>query len=148
MNSPEARKYLEAQVRTANKEQLMLMLFDGAIRFSNQAKDALQRSDFETSHHSLNRTQSILLELICSMDKSMDKEIYNNLCGLYKFAYFRLVEASLKREVGLIDEALKVLNSLRETWAIAIEERQKETVEAPLLATGIEDGKTRINVEG
>ena len=122
-----ARQYLENHILTAPKEQLLLMLFDGAIRFSEQAKVRMDEKDIEGSCKLLIKAQRIIMELITSLDQQkIPSDLYHNLMGLYGFVYFRLVNANLKKETGQVDDALKILNHLRETGAQAVEKVRQE----------------------
>jgi flagellar protein FliS len=122
----QAQQYLKNQIMTAPKEQLLLMLFDGAMRFAEQAKGKLADKSYEESCGLLIRAQRIMIELVTSLDKNvLPEDIYNNLVRLYNFVYFRLIDANLKKEVERIDEALRILASLRATWAEAIEQERR-----------------------
>lgn len=126
-----AKKYLKTQILTAPPEQLLIMLFDGAIRFCEQAKERIDERNIEESHNLLMRAQRIMLELVSSLKKDgISEELYNNLCGLYLFVYRRLIHANIKKDKTAIDEALRILSSLRETWAQAIEIMHKEEASA------------------
>ena len=115
-------EYMKNKVLTAPKEELLLMLFDGAIRFSQQGRAKLEAGDLEDSRNSLIRAQRIMIELVTSLDKNtLPDEIYTNLVRLYNFVYFRLIDANLKKDVSKVDEALQILANLRGTWAEAIE---------------------------
>lgn len=141
------RKYLETQVRTATQEQLLLMLIDGAVRFSEQAKTKLAEKDFEGTHHLLIRAQRIMIELVSSLSREIGDEIYGNLVGLYNFVYFRLVRANIEHAPEPIDEALRILASLRGTWAEAIEKSVAErrgTLPRPDIAIA----PSRLSVQG
>ncbi len=121
------RQYLENQILNASKEQLLLMLFDGAIRFAGQARAKLDEKDFEAYGNLLVRAQNIMLELIgCLKEEELGRDLAANLAGLYHFVYQRLLKAGLRKDPVMIAEALKVLASLRETWALAIEKDLKE----------------------
>ena len=102
------------------------MLYDGAIRYSVQARDSLERKDFEAAFEKLTRAQHIILEVMYSLDRGIGDEIYGNLVGLYRFIYMRLVKGNVSREVEPIDEAIKVLIHVRETWNAAIEKAGDE----------------------
>lgn len=118
---------------TAPKEQLLIMLFDGAIRFSEQAKVRIDSKEIEGSCTLLIRGQRIMLELIAALDKKiMGEELYFNLVRIYNFIYFRLINANVKKDKTLIDEALRILQVMRQTWIDAIEQdrRQKASPEA------------------
>ncbi len=141
------RKYLETQVRTASQEQLLLMLIDGAIRFSEQAKGKLAEKDLEGAHHLLIRGQRIMVELVTSLSREIGDEIYGNLVRLYNFVYFRLVRANVQHAPEPIDEALRILGSLRQTWAEAIEKSVAErrgTLPRPEVAISA----SRLSVQG
>lgn len=141
------RRYLETQVKTASQEQLLLMLIDGAIRFSEQAKARLAENDVEGAHHLLIRAQRIMVELVSSLTRAIGDEVYNNLVRLYNFVYFRLVQANVRHEATPIDEGLRILGILRSTWAEAIEKSVSErrgTLPHPQVAIA----PSRISVEG
>jgi len=116
----EARRYLETQVLTAPREQLLLMLLDGAIRFATQARDFAAAGDFDRACPLNLRAQAIALELVSALDRSLDAQIFRNLTGLYLFVYRRLVAANIDRQTGPADEALSILGKLRAMWGEAI----------------------------
>ena len=62
------RDYLESIINTASREQLMLMLFDGAIRFIHQGRQAIEEKNWEKASYSLIRSQNILGELMVTLD--------------------------------------------------------------------------------
>ncbi len=122
-----AQQYLENHILTAPKEDLLLMLFDGAIRFAEQARPKIEAKDHEGSGRLLIRAQRIVIELMTSLSRDlMGEEIYGNLMSLYNFIYFRLVNANMKKDVALVDEAVKILAHLRETWSQAVEKNRRE----------------------
>ena len=130
MSVPKNKKvheFLAQQVLTAPKEQLLLMLMDGAVRFAERARDLLPQKDYEGFGNACIRTQRIMMELICSLRKeTIGEPLYNNLVGLYHFVYTRLVEANLHRDADRLDEALKILRDLREMWHEAVAKDQQE----------------------
>ena len=123
-----AQQYLEDHVLTAPREELLLMLFDGAIRFAEQAKLKIEAKDIEGSCALLIKAQRIVIELMTSLKRDViGDELYSNLTSLYNFVYFRLVNANVRKDRGLVDEALKIMTHLRGTWALAVEKNRKET---------------------
>jgi len=126
MSAAKTHKHIETQAKTATKEQLLITLFDGAIRFTEMGRERMRRKRMEDTFNYFRRAQRIVTELICSLDKRVGPEIYANLVNPYKFMYFRLVEASLKKEEKFANEALEMPSHLRQTWVLAIEKRQKE----------------------
>jgi len=107
--------YKKTQVSTASQGDLLLMLFDGAIRFANQGRQAIAEQDMEQANVKLLRAQDIVTELMISLDLDQG-EIAENLYQLYSFIYELLVEANIKTDVNLIDQAVRFLTELRDTW--------------------------------
>ncbi len=103
-----------------------MMLYDGAIRFARQGREALAAGDLETSCEKLLRAQRIVLELQNGLRPEVNRALCEQMSRLYTFAYNRLVEANLKRETKRIDEALQVLEHLRETWGMLLEKLRQE----------------------
>jgi flagellar protein FliS len=113
--------YLRDAVLTATPEQLQLMLYDGAIRFCNQAKDAIGRKDFETSFEKLTRAQNIVLEMQNGLRYDINPELCGRVSSIYSFLYRKLLDANIQRSVQDIDDALRVLQVERETWQILVD---------------------------
>jgi len=76
MSNQAAANYLRTKVLTATPEQLQLMLYDGAIRFAEQAKVALEKKDFENSFNGISRAQKIIAELSSSLRHSVAPELW------------------------------------------------------------------------
>jgi flagellar protein FliS len=119
------REYLKTQIQTASREQLILMLYDGAIRFGEQSKDRLAVQDWEGAHGLLIRAQNIVMELLYSLDRKAGGTVADNLAGLYTYCYQRLVEANIQHNPAKIDECNAILRKLREAWAQAIANLKK-----------------------
>jgi flagellar protein FliS len=117
--------YLKTKVLTATPEQLRLMLFDGAIKFSRQAVDALGKQDLEKTYEALTRAQQIVLELSTSLNYEVNPELCDKLNGLYTYIYRRLVDANMERDLSAIEEAIGLLEYERETWKMVMTELQR-----------------------
>jgi len=124
MNPQAAQSYLRAKVLTA-AEQLQLMLFDGGIRFAEQGKAALLKTDYQTSHKCLTRAQEIVNELTSNLRRDVFPELCEKLAALYAYAHRHLVQANVRHDTALVDEALKVLRFQRETWAMLLQQLGK-----------------------
>ena len=121
MSAHAAQHYLKAKVLTATPEQLQLMLYDGAIRFTEQAKAALTDKQYEQSHDLLTRAQRIITELTCGLKPTVAPELCARLSGLYTFCYRKLVEANVEHDPAALEEALAILRYQRETWAMLLQ---------------------------
>ncbi len=118
--------YLKSAVMSASGEQLQLMLIDGAIRFSHRALEAIAEKDIEKSHFALERAQRIVLQLAAGLQRDVNPELVDQMTALFEFIHSRLVEANITRQTSHIDDALKILNHQRETWALLIDKITKE----------------------
>lgn len=124
-----ADAYLRTQVMTAPPERLQLMLYDGAIRFGEQAKQAIADGDIEAVHNNLLRAQRIVTELISALRPEVDPSLCEKLSALYGFIYRRLVHANLHKDPKGIDDALRILCIQRETWVEVIAKATRERAE-------------------
>ncbi len=118
--------YLRTKVLTASPQELRLMLYDGAIKFSRQALDAIGRADWEAMYHALVRAQKIMLELNTSLNHDVDPELCGKLASLYNYIYRRLVDANLERDDSPIHEAIDLLEYERETWQMVMRKHEQE----------------------
>lgn len=118
--------YKQTAINTASKEQLVLMLYDGIIRFSEQGRSAIENKEIEKKQQSLTRAQNIIFELTNSLDFEHGGEIATNLSRLYSYAIRRLVDANMKNDTTGIDETQNIFRNLREAWAGAMAKVAKE----------------------
>lgn len=138
-----AQQYLTQQIQSASKEQLLLMLFDGAIRFLKIARKAIDAGDVKTSHAHLLKTQKIITELMTSLDMEIGGEPARNLMALYEYYYYRLVQANLKKDGKMVDEVVEHLTNLRQTWDEAIRISLGQAPSEPKnLEKGLEKGRS------
>ncbi|MBO8142020.1 MAG: flagellar export chaperone FliS [Firmicutes bacterium] len=110
-----ARQYRTTQVSTAGPMKLVLMLYDGAIRFVNQAAAAVESNKLEEAHRSLLRAQDILAELDGALDRSAG-EIAENLHRLYDYMQRRLIEGNVRKDPEPLREVAGLLEQLQEAW--------------------------------
>lgn len=108
-------QYQRMQTETATPGELVVMLYQGAIRFLNKSKESFGRQDIEGAHANLVRAQNIVIELMSSLDLSSGS-LAKNLFALYDFMYRRLVEANCKKDYRAIDEVLRLLRELLPAW--------------------------------
>src|SRR5689334_2572508 len=130
-----AQNYLRTKVLTATPEQLQLMLYDGAIRFGEQARLALEKKKFDESYGLISRAQRIVTELSCSLKHDLYPELCSKLASLYSYAHRKLVDANVTHNLQSLDEALNVLRFQRETWSMLLQELGKQ--KAAAVATSI-----------
>ena len=148
MNPQAAQNYLRTRVMTATPEQLQMMLYDGAIRFSEQAKAALDAGDYEKSYQAISRVQKILTEMSCGLKHDVLPELCEKLSALYSYLYRRLIDANVKHEAAALDEVLGLLRYQRQTWALLLDQlgRQKAAVAATKIAIPSPDRRMEASI--
>jgi flagellar protein FliS len=107
--------YKNNSVNYASKEQLLLMLTEGAVKFCKVARQAIVDKDIKKAHDALVRTQDIFSELMVSLDTSVGEwavQMYN----VYAFIKEKLIEANMKKSLEIIDEILPLVEDINETW--------------------------------
>jgi len=139
--------YLKTQILTARPEQLTLMLFDGAIRFGEKARKCLDEEDYEASFESLSRAEQIVMELLNSLRPENSPDICRQQAGLYLFVYSKLVEANMSHQTAALDDALRVLGVLRETWAMLMAKQQENPGEMTSPPTQ-DESSSAVSIEG
>ena len=110
------QEYQKGAVNGASPIQLVIMLYDGALRFMEAGKHAMLAKDLEKQNQNLQRAQKIVLELMSCLDMQRGAEIAKNLLALYTYALQQLVEANLKDDPAGIDRTIKIFSELRESW--------------------------------
>jgi flagellar protein FliS len=129
--SQEANPYLRDAVLTAGPEQLQLMLYDGAIRFTRQGIKGIEEQKWEQCFNGFNRAQRIVLELLNGLNYEVDRELCTRTAGIYNFIYRKLVEACTQRELLPANDALGLLEFQRETWLLLMEKLRGDRADAP-----------------
>lgn len=107
--------YKNNSVNHASKEQLLLMLLDGAVKFAKRGKLAIREKDIKVAHDSLTRTQDIFTELRVSLDTSSG-EWAKQIFDVYGFINEKLFEANLKKDEKIIDEVMPLIEEVRDIW--------------------------------
>ena len=114
------QQYLKTQIVTASKEQLVLLLYDGVLRFTEQGKQALLRAEIDIAHTAFMRAQAIIMELVYTLNREEGGEIAENLARLYAYAFNALIVANLKHEPAKVDEVQNIFRGIREGWVGAM----------------------------
>ena len=119
------QQYQYNSIMSASPERLVLMLFEGAIKFVKLARKAILEKDIAGANNNLTRAQDIIAELNQSLDMSYD--ISQNLAGIYDFLYRRLVDANVKKDAELLDVVESMLKELKDTWEQAYVNSKKNS---------------------
>jgi flagellar protein FliS len=116
-----AKSYKTQSVQTASPGKLVLMLFDGYLRFTAAAIKSFDEPDFSKRNEGINnnliRAQNIVTELQSSLDMSVPGDLPGTLYRLYDYCLNNLQQANLNKDRDPIDHSDKVINELRDAWA-------------------------------
>jgi flagellar protein FliS len=110
---------LQKQIESASKEELTLMLYEGGVKFLNQAIIALEKNDIVKANNLILRTEDIVREFQLTLDHKYE-EISKPLDQLYDYMHRRLVEGNLQKDVEILNEVLGMFREMRDTWKEAM----------------------------
>ena len=103
---------------TASKEELTLMLYEGALKFINQAIDATENNDIAKANGLIIRVEDIIREFQITLD--FQYEISNQLNSLYDYMHRRLIEANMNKDIEIMKEIRDMLREFRDMWKEAM----------------------------
>ncbi len=126
-----ANPYQSTQVQTSSPEQILIMLYDGAIRFLRQAADGMESGDYKKKIHFTDKALAIIAELSATLDHEVGGEIAANLASLYDFMMREIPRANVKNDPKILQPVLSILEELREAWVQAAEIVRKERAARP-----------------
>jgi flagellar secretion chaperone FliS len=132
--------YQTGAVFTASPAQLVLMLFDGAIKFLNIALEGFKAQDpleFNlTIHQNVQKAQAIVRELRACLDPEKGQEFADKMTALYNYFDRRLQEGNLKKEQLPIQEVIRHLEVLRDAWKEMLQKQSGPATAAPSTPVG------------
>ena len=112
--NPYASTYKQNTTATASPGELTLMLYNGCLKFINQAKKAIDAGDIQAKNTNIIKAQDIIRELMVTL--KTDNELGKEMMRLYDFILNKLVEANLKNDLGALGEAEQFVTEFRDTW--------------------------------
>ncbi|NDY57373.1 flagellar export chaperone FliS [Desulfovibrio sulfodismutans] len=126
-----AKAYLKTQVNTTSQGDILLLLYEGAIKFLGQAKEKIAARDYAQKGILISRALDILAELQSSLNAQKGGTLAENLQKLYFICSTKLLQANLKMDTAIIDEVMKILAGLRDAFRAANAEVTGQPAAAP-----------------
>ena len=124
------QKYKDTSIQSAGREKLLLMMYEGAIKFVKKAKIACETKDIAERGYNIGRAYDVILELMNTLDHKVGGDISKNLEQLYMYMTDQLTKANIKGDAKHLDEVLKLLEILQDGWVQAIKKiKEQETVQ-------------------
>ncbi len=106
--------YNNSKILTASPAELTLMLYDGAIKFCNIAIASIDNKNLEAAHNNIRKVERIITEFDTSLDDRY--EVSKDFHNVYHYLQSQLREANLKKDKDILEEVLKHLRTMRDTW--------------------------------
>ncbi len=113
MQNPYAQ-YNRSKILTASPAELILMLYEGSIKFCNIAIMAIEHNEIEKAHTNIIRVQKIIDELRATLD--MKYPVAQDFDRIYTYLLQRLLQANMKKDKEILEEIARHLRSVRDTW--------------------------------
>ncbi len=122
-------QYKSNEISTVSQGRLIVMLYEGAIRFLNLAIENNTPRKYDVVNNNILKAQEIVTELMLALNMENGGEVANNLLGIYVYIKKRLLEANMRKESEIMSEIIKYLEDLKNAWE-EIEKKEKASVVA------------------
>jgi flagellar protein FliS len=109
--------YRQQSVLTASPGQLVVMLYDGCLRFLHQTTFAMREQKWQQASARMSRAEAIITELLTTLDLEEGGQIASHLQGIYVFCLRHLAEARRDQDPEAVEKVADLLGELRESWA-------------------------------
>lgn len=119
--------YKKTSVETASKEQILLMLYQAAIKNCKKGIEAIEQKNLAKKGEYIGKMQDIVVELSNSLDFEVGGEVAKELASLYDYLLYASTQANIKIEKSHLEGCLKVLNTLYEGWSEAIKSLKSQS---------------------
>lgn len=119
------QKYKTTSIQSASREKLLLMMYEGAIKFTKLAIQAAEEKRIADRGINIGRAYDIVMELNNTLDHKVGGEISKNLEQLYMFITDQYTKANISGDPQPLKESLKLLETLYDGWAKAVETLKK-----------------------
>ena len=109
-----AQAYGARKVETATPAELTLTLYEGTIKFCNIAMGAIEKKDYEKANINIQKARKIIVELQTTLDHKYP--VAEDFDRIYDYIFHKLVQANIKKDPEILEEALVELRDLRDAW--------------------------------
>ncbi|RME14215.1 MAG: flagellar export chaperone FliS [Bdellovibrio sp.] len=115
------QKYKKTSIHSASREKLLLMMYEGAMKFVKKAIMACEEKDIAARGENIGRAYDVIMELNNTLNHEIGGEVAKNLEQLYIFMLEQLTKANINGDPQPLKDTLKILNTLYDGWVQAIE---------------------------
>ncbi|PZX08251.1 flagellar protein FliS [Psychrobacillus insolitus] len=128
VNNP-YKAYQQNSVTQSTPGELTLMLYNGCLKFLNQAKKGIETNNIELKNTNIQKAQNILRELMVTLD--MSQSVSESMASLYDYMITQLIEANIKNDAVILDEVYGLTIEFRDTWKQVIQTNRQKQYGAP-----------------
>ena len=123
------QKYQENKIEGSSQGEMIILLYEGCIRFMNEAIDFIKQKDIPKAHAKIIKAQRIINELMVTLDFDAGGEIAKNLYNLYDFVMNELIKANIKKEPQGLLNSIEVMQELLDAWKIVVQKEESKNSE-------------------
>ena len=116
--------YKSNSINLASKEQLLLMILDGSVKYARMARQAIVENDVQAAHNNLVKVQNIYAELMATLDTNAGKWA-KDIFTIYTYIHKELREINMKKDLERMDAIMPLIEQVREIWHEAYKETLK-----------------------
>lgn len=127
MVNKQLEAYKNNSVTTASGPRLTLMLYNGCIKFIQQAMNDMEQNQFEGKNNHIQKAQNIITELMLTLDTKIS--ISKQFLALYEYAHYQLQQGNIKNDTNALEEALEIIVDFRNTWKEALTKQTSDYVQ-------------------
>jgi flagellar protein FliS len=109
-----AAAYKDSKIFTASPSELTLMLYEGAIKFCNLALIAIEKKEYDKANLNIIKAERIITEFRTTLD--FKYPVAKHFEAVYDYIYRRLIDANIKKDTVILEEALGYIREMRDTW--------------------------------
>ena len=121
--------YKKTSIHTASKEQILIMLYQAAIKNCKKAIESIEENNIAKKGEFIGKLQDVVIELNNSLDLEVGGDVAKELSSLYDYMLFASTQANIKIDKEPLEGVLKVLNTLYEGWTEAIKSLRKDAAQ-------------------
>ncbi len=116
-----AQQYQQTQVATVDRGRLLLLMFEGGLKFLKLTSEALEKKDWTKFAHFLSKSQAVIAELMNTLDHEEGKDLSRNLERLYDFMLHHLTDANMAKSRAKVDEVTRIFSIIAEAFKQVVE---------------------------
>lgn len=139
--------YTRTDVETAPQGKLIVMLFNGAIKRTEEARRQIERRNFQEVHNNLIRAQDIIAELRGALNMKAG-DIARNLDRIYEYLQHLLITANVQKSGDSLGHCVDLMTSMRNTWQEVFDKLTRESAPGMPPPTINQHGNAFLNLEG